>query len=212
MRTMLISLVKRLFVERNTENTIYKSKYTTMMHKKMQKMKIPAFFTAYSLKHAAIEKLVCLKMELPKINKSVRLAMNSTVALTHYSPLATSNNTVCALITKDEGNQKEEVNKLLVLEKDKFEEEIQLSDEKKEYQDEYNKLFVEDQEIESIVLYKKKDFENAKPIKSSQKRDKSDKEKDNIQKEVSFEKSVRESQKILLKNVFKFISAINQGK
>jgi hypothetical protein len=34
--------------------------------------------------------------------------------------LAASNNTICALITKDQGDQKEEVNKLLVLEKDKF--------------------------------------------------------------------------------------------
>jgi hypothetical protein len=50
-------------------------------------------------------------MEPPKINKSARLAMNSTVALTHYSPLAASNNTVCALITKDQTDQKEEVNK-----------------------------------------------------------------------------------------------------
>jgi hypothetical protein len=66
-----------------------------MMHKEMQKMGIPTFFTAYSLKHAAIEKLVRLGMELPKINKSARLAMNSTVALSYYSPLATNNNTVC---------------------------------------------------------------------------------------------------------------------
>jgi hypothetical protein len=42
------------------------------MHKKMQKIRIPIFFTAYSLKHVGIEKLVCLKMELPKINKSAR--------------------------------------------------------------------------------------------------------------------------------------------
>jgi hypothetical protein len=67
-----------------------------------------------------------------------------------------SNNTVCALITKDQGDQKEEVNKLLSLEKDKFEEETQLSEEENDYQNEYNKLFGEDQEIESIVLYKKK--------------------------------------------------------
>jgi hypothetical protein len=85
-------------------------------------MGIFMFFTTYSLKHAAIEKLVQLKMELPKINKSARLAMNSTIVLTHYSPLAASNNTICALITKDQANQKEEINKLLVLEKEKFEE------------------------------------------------------------------------------------------
>jgi hypothetical protein len=73
-------------------------------------MGIFIFFTAYSLKHAAIEKLVCLKMELLKINKS---AINSTITLSHYSPLVVNNNTVCALITKDQIDQKEEVNKLL---------------------------------------------------------------------------------------------------
>jgi hypothetical protein len=114
---------------------------TTMKYKEMQKIRIPAFFKAYSLKHVAIEKLVCLKMELPKINRSARLAMNSTVALTHYSPFAASNNSVCALITKDEINQKEEVNKLLILEKEKFEKNTLLSEEEKENQDKYNKLF-----------------------------------------------------------------------
>jgi hypothetical protein len=74
------------------------------MYKEMQKMGTPMFFTVYSLKHVAIEKLVRLKMELPKINKSAKLAMNSTVVLTHYSPLATSDNTVCALIRKNQGN------------------------------------------------------------------------------------------------------------
>jgi hypothetical protein len=48
-------------------------------------------------------------MKLPKINKSARLAMNAKVY---------------ALITKDQGDQKEEVNNLLSLEKDNFEEEM----------------------------------------------------------------------------------------
>jgi hypothetical protein len=77
------------------------------MHKEMQKMGIPPFFTAYSLKHAAIEKLVRIGMEIPKINKSVRLTMNSSVALSYYSPLAANNNAVCLLITKDQDKQKE---------------------------------------------------------------------------------------------------------
>jgi hypothetical protein len=114
---MILLPVKRLFVDKIMGNPIFRSKYTSMMHKEMQKMGIPIFFTTYSLKHAAIEKLVCLKKELPKINKSARLAMNSTVALKHYSPLAASKNTVCALITKDQGDQKEKINKLLVLKK-----------------------------------------------------------------------------------------------
>jgi hypothetical protein len=55
-----------------------------------------------------------------------------------------------------------------------------LSDKEKEYQNEYNKLFGEDQEIEDIVLYKEKELKISKSIKSSQKGDKSEKEKDNI--------------------------------
>jgi hypothetical protein len=89
------------------------STYTSLMHKEMQKMGIPPFFTVYSLKHAAIEKLVRLGVELPKINKSARLAMNSSVALSYYSLLATNNNAVYMLITKDQDKQKEEVNDLL---------------------------------------------------------------------------------------------------
>jgi hypothetical protein len=54
-RTILILPTKRLFIDRVTGNTISRSKYTTIMHKEMQKMGIPAFFAAYSLKHAAIE-------------------------------------------------------------------------------------------------------------------------------------------------------------
>jgi hypothetical protein len=49
-------------------------------------------------------------MELPKINKSARLSMNSSVALSYYSLLASNNNAVCLLITKDQDEQKEEVN------------------------------------------------------------------------------------------------------
>jgi hypothetical protein len=64
MRKMLVLPVPRLFVDKISGNPISRSKYTSMMHKEMQKMGIPAFFTAYSLKHAAIEKLVRLKMEL----------------------------------------------------------------------------------------------------------------------------------------------------
>jgi hypothetical protein len=58
MRTMLILPTNRLFVDRVTGNPISRSKYTTMMHKEMQKMGILTFFTVYSLKHVVIEKLV----------------------------------------------------------------------------------------------------------------------------------------------------------
>jgi hypothetical protein len=103
-----------------------------MKHKEMQKMGIPSFFTAYSLKHAAIKKLVRLGMELPKINKSPKLTMNSSVTLSYYSLLAANNNAVYMLITKDQDKQKEEVNKLLSLEKEKFEE-APMNEEEREY-------------------------------------------------------------------------------
>jgi hypothetical protein len=124
---------KRLFVNRTKGKPISRSSYTSMMHKEIQKMGIPPFFTAYSLKHAAIEKLVRLGVELSKINKSARLAMNSSVALSYYSPLAANNNAICLLITKDQDKQKEEVNKLLSLEKEKFEEESPLNEEERSF-------------------------------------------------------------------------------
>jgi hypothetical protein len=52
---VIIPNIKRLFVDRLTGNPIPRSRYTSMMHKEMQKMGIPPFFTAYSLKHTAIE-------------------------------------------------------------------------------------------------------------------------------------------------------------
>jgi hypothetical protein len=101
----------------------------------MQKMGIPPFFTAYSLKHTAIEKLVYSKM-----NKSARLAMNSSVALSHYSPLAANDNAVCIIISKDQIEQKEKVNVLLSLEKEKFEEEYPMSKNEKEYRIAYETI------------------------------------------------------------------------
>jgi hypothetical protein len=69
---MILPNTKRLFFNRITGIPIPLSTYTSLMHKEMQKMGIPPFFTVYSLKHATIEKLVRLGMELPKINKSAR--------------------------------------------------------------------------------------------------------------------------------------------
>jgi hypothetical protein len=117
------------------------------------------------------------KMELPKINKSARLAMNSIVALSHYSPLAANNNTVCALIIKDQLNQKEEVNKLLILEKDKFKKNTQLSDEEREYPNEYNRIFRDDLEIEDIVRQKDRNVKKLKIKEISQKGDNSEKKR-----------------------------------
>jgi cytochrome c oxidase assembly factor CtaG len=42
----------KIFINRVSEKPISRSKYTSMTHKKMQKMGILAFFTTYLLKHA----------------------------------------------------------------------------------------------------------------------------------------------------------------
>jgi hypothetical protein len=51
------------------------------------------------------------------------------------------------------------------------------------YQNEYNKLFGGDQEIENIVLSIENRVENIKVIKTSQEGDESEKKIENIQKE-----------------------------
>jgi hypothetical protein len=182
-----------------------------MMHKEMQKMGIPPFFTAYSLKRTAIEKLVCSGMELPKINKSARLAMNSSVALSHYSPLAANNNVVCILISKDQIEQKEEVNILILLEKEKFEEESPMSENEKEYQIEYNKIFGDDQEIEDIIQQQEKDIKKVKVKEISQKGDEPKEQKNNIQQGNLFIDPMRQSQKMILINTFNAISSDHKG-
>jgi hypothetical protein len=208
---VIIPNIKRLFVGRLTGNPIPRSRYTSMMHKEMQKMGIPPFFTAYLLKHAAIEKLVHSKMEIPKINKSARLAMNSSVTLSHYSPLAANENAVCILISKDQIEQKEEVNILISLEKEKFEEEFPMSEKEKEYQIEYNKIFGDDQEIEDIIQQQEKDIKKIKVKEISQKGDEPEETKNNIQQGNLSSDPMRQSQKMILINTFNAISSDHKG-
>jgi hypothetical protein len=81
----------------------------------MQKMNTFPFYTTYSLKHAAIKKLVRLKMELSKIN--AKFALNPTVIFGYYSP--TSNEeTIVTLIEKNIESQKEKIKKLITLDKE----------------------------------------------------------------------------------------------
>jgi hypothetical protein len=63
-----------------------------------------------------------------------------------------------------------------------LEEDTILSEDEKEYQEEYNKIFGDDQEIEDIILHKEKDSIMSKSIKTSQEGEKSQKVKDNIQR------------------------------
>jgi hypothetical protein len=174
-------------------------------------MGIPPFFTAYSLKHTAIEKLVCSGMELPKINKSARLAMNSSVALSHYSPLTANNNAVCILVSKDQTEQKEEINVLSSLEKEKFIEDSPISEKEKEYQIEYNKIFGDDQEIEDIVQQQEKEVKMVNVKEISQQGDEPEDSKNDVQQENLSIDPMRQSQKMSIINTFNSISSDNKG-
>jgi hypothetical protein len=88
-------------------------------------MGISLFYTNL-LKHVDIKLLIKSKIQLNKINKVARLVTNSTVDLSYYSPLAANTNAIYILLKKNPKNQKEEVKRLLIFEKEKFEEEIQL--------------------------------------------------------------------------------------
>jgi hypothetical protein len=203
--------VKRLFVDKLTADPIPRSRYTSMMHKEMIKMGIPPFFTAYSLKHAAIEKLVRSGMEIPKINKSARLAMNSSVPLSHYSPLAANNNAVCILVSKDQTEQKEEIDVLSSLEKEKFTEDSPISEKEKEYRIEYDKIFGDDQEIEDIVQQQEKENKKVSVKEISQQGDElKDSENDIQQNNLSID-PMRQSQKMILINTFNAISSDHKG-
>jgi hypothetical protein len=56
----------------------------------MSDIGIDQSYGPYSLKHAAINKLFSLGLELAQINKVARYALNSTMALTHYNPTSTN--------------------------------------------------------------------------------------------------------------------------
>jgi hypothetical protein len=51
-------------------------------------------YDPYSLKHAAINKLFSLGLELEQVNKIARYALESTMALTHYNPTSTNEKTL----------------------------------------------------------------------------------------------------------------------
>jgi hypothetical protein len=69
-------------------------------------------------------------MELSKINKvATRFALNSIIALGYYSVIASNEEAIATLIEKDvKEPQKEKVEKLITFEKEKFEENMETSD------------------------------------------------------------------------------------
>jgi hypothetical protein len=97
---MIPTKYNKLFIEIDSGKLMSLLKYKRLIREEIQKMGIPPFYTAYSLKHATIQKLIRSKMELSKINKVVRFALNSTVALGYYSPTASNEKTITILIKK----------------------------------------------------------------------------------------------------------------
>jgi phage FluMu protein Com len=53
---MICTGCNKLFIETNTKKLISLSKYKKLIREEMQKMGIPPFYTAYSLKHTTIQK------------------------------------------------------------------------------------------------------------------------------------------------------------
>jgi hypothetical protein len=77
LQKMIPTRCNKLFIEIHSGKLMSLSIYKKLIREEMQKMEIPPFYTAHSLEYAAIQKLVRSKMELSKINKVVRFALNS---------------------------------------------------------------------------------------------------------------------------------------
>jgi hypothetical protein len=103
----------KLFIDINTKKLMSLSKYK-INKRENAKMGITPFYTTYSLKLAAIQKLVRSKME---INKVARFALNSTIALKYYFPTASNEESITTLVEKDIEPQKEKVEKFITFEK-----------------------------------------------------------------------------------------------
>jgi site-specific recombinase XerD len=79
-----------LFVIQNTKNKMTLSACRKLIRQGMSDIGIDQSYGPYSLKHAAINKLFSLGLELAQVNKVVRYALNSIVALAHYNPTSTN--------------------------------------------------------------------------------------------------------------------------
>jgi hypothetical protein len=118
------------------------SAYRKLIKQGILDMGIDQSYGPYSLKHAAVNKLFSLGMELAQINKVARYALNSTMALIHYNPTST-NEKVLQLISSTNSM---EILPLQIEKKPIYEEPSIIQEE-----DNYKTLFGDDQEIEKIV-------------------------------------------------------------
>jgi hypothetical protein len=90
-------------------------------------------------------------------------ALNSTIALGYYSPTASNEGAIATLIEKEVIQpQREKVEKLILFEKEKFEENLKVLEDDLDYGKEYKEMF-EDEEIEELV--KKQEIEQKKRFK-----------------------------------------------
>jgi site-specific recombinase XerD len=95
-----------LFVIQNTNNKMSLSAHRKMIRQGMSDVGINQSYGPYSLKHAAINKLFSLGLELVQVNKVARYALNSTVALAHYNPTST-NEKALQLLTSSNSIEKQ---------------------------------------------------------------------------------------------------------
>jgi hypothetical protein len=118
------------------------SAYRKLIKQAMLDMGVDQSYGLYSLKHAAINKLFSLGMQLPQINKVARYALNSTMALAHYNPTNTNEKALHFLSSTNSM----EILLLRIEKKPIYEKPSSVQEE-----DDYKTLFGDDQEIEKIV-------------------------------------------------------------
>jgi hypothetical protein len=75
------------------------SAYRKLIRQGMSDIGIDQPYGPYSLKHAAINKLFSLRLELAQVNKVQRYALNSTMALAYYNPTSTNEKALQLLTT-----------------------------------------------------------------------------------------------------------------
>jgi hypothetical protein len=131
-----------LFIIRNTKDKMTLSAYRKLIRQRMSDMGIDQSYGPYSLKHAAINKLFNLGLELAQVNKVARYALNSTMALAHYNPTSTIEKALQLLSSTNSI----EISPIQVEKKPIYEEPPITQEE-----DDYKTLFGDDQEIERIV-------------------------------------------------------------
>jgi hypothetical protein len=118
------------------------SVYRKLIRQGMLDIGIDQSYGPYSLKHAAINKLFSLGLELAQVDKVARYVLNSTMVLAHYNPTST-NEKALQLLSSTNSIEKQPIQ----LEKKPIYEESSITQE----EDNYKILFEDDQEIEKIV-------------------------------------------------------------